>query len=86
MSRIKGVTVTPDRLPALLTDEEFAGMMRDFDTAGHWMREQVALKRVTPSAGAQKQPSAGASQMAADTRLAVDHNHSSTQPHAEREA
>jgi len=53
--------VTPDRLPALLTDEEFAGIMRDFDNAGYWMREQVALKRTTPSATALKQCSAGAS-------------------------
>lgn len=78
--------MTPDRLPAFLTDEEFAGMMRDFDTAGHWMREQLALKRATPSAAAQKQPSAGESQMAADARPAIDHNHSSTQPHARRVA
>lgn len=78
--------MTPDRLPALLTDEEFAGMMRDFDTEDHWMREQVALKRATPSAAAQKQYSAGAPQMAADARPAIDHNHSSTQPYAQREA
>lgn len=78
--------MTPDRLPALLTDEEFACMMRDFDTAGHWMREQLVLKRGTPSAAAQKQTSAGESQMAADARPTIDHNHSSTQPHARREA
>jgi len=81
-SRINGVAVTPDRLPALLTDEEFAAMMRDFDTASHWMREQLALKRGTASAAAQKQPSGGESQMAADARPAIDHNHNSTPPHA----
>ena len=61
-------------------------MMRNFDTAGRWMGEQVALKRAAPSAAALKQSSAGATQMSADARQAIDHNHSSTQPHARREA
>ncbi|KTC57295.1 hypothetical protein AO287_21195 [Pseudomonas savastanoi] len=68
--------MTPDRLPTLLTHEEYTGMMRDLDTAGHWMRGQLALKQST----------AGASQMAADACQAIDDNHSSTQPHARREA
>lgn len=78
--------MTPDKLPALLTDEEYAGMMRDFDTAGHWMRGQLALKRASPSAAALKQSTAGASQMAADACQAIDDNFSSTQPHARRGA
>jgi len=76
----------PDRLPALHTHEEYRGMMRDLDTAGHWMRGQFALKRASPSAAALKQSTAGASQMAADACQAIDDNLSSTQPHGRREA
>jgi len=86
ISRIQEVAVTPDRLPALLTHEEYTGMMRDLDTAGHWMRGQLALKRASPSTTPLKQSTAGASQMAADACQPIDDNHSSTQPHARREA
>lgn len=34
----------------LLTDEEFAGMMKELASAGQWMRQQLALTPRTPSA------------------------------------
>lgn len=46
-SNTQGKPVKPDNL---LTDEEFADMMKEFASAGLWMRRQLALKRSTPSA------------------------------------
>lgn len=38
----------PGILRALLTDEEYAGMMRDFDTAGHWDTATIGAEACKP--------------------------------------
>lgn len=37
--------------PAVLTEEEYAEMMREFVLAGQWMSEQLKLKRGLGSIG-----------------------------------
>ncbi|KPB99783.1 Unknown protein sequence [Pseudomonas amygdali pv. lachrymans] len=43
-----------------LSDDEFAAMMREFDSAGEWMRMALAAKRAASSPDALKQSSADA--------------------------
>jgi len=62
-----------DRIDLALGDDEFAAMMKEFDSSGKWMREQLALKRAASSSGALKQSSADATgQKAAQNRNAID--------------
>lgn len=37
--------VAQELLATALSDDEFAAMMKEFDSAGEWMREQVASNR-----------------------------------------
>lgn len=45
----------PDKMPVTLSDDEFERMMGEFQSAGQWMLEQLALKRATPSATTARQ-------------------------------
>lgn len=37
--------MTQDRIAIPLSDAEFATMMKEFDSSGEWMREQLTLNR-----------------------------------------
>ncbi|GLH50585.1 hypothetical protein [Pseudomonas lactis] len=49
-----------DRISMALSDDEFAAMMSEFDSAGEWMRKALAAKRATSSPDALKQSSTDA--------------------------
>ena len=61
-----------DNIPRVLTNEEFADMMQEFDSAGQWMADRLALKRATSSASSPKHSSSDSSQSAASDRKAID--------------
>ncbi len=37
-----------EKRPAMLSDTEYATMMREFESASNWMAEQLAAKRGNP--------------------------------------
>lgn len=39
---------TSDKHSSMLSDDEYAAMMRDFRSASDWMAEQLAAKRASP--------------------------------------
>ncbi|MCX5510440.1 hypothetical protein [Pseudomonas sp. BJa3] len=49
-----------DRKSMALSDDEFVAMMREFDSAGDWMRKALTAKRAASSLGALKQSSTDA--------------------------
>jgi len=62
-----------DRISMALSDDEFADMMSEFDSAGEWMRKALAAKRAASNPDALKQSSADtAGQQAEQNRNAVD--------------
>lgn len=65
-----------DKIPRVLTNEEFADMMQEFDSAGQWMVERLALKRATASDISPKHASTDSSLSAASDRKAIDDNQS----------
>lgn len=44
-----GTNMKSDNSPTALTDAEFAGMMREFESSSRWMIEQLKLKREAQS-------------------------------------
>lgn len=63
-------------IPTVLTNEEFAKMMQEFDSAEQWMAKRLAANRAIPCASAPKQPNADSVQSAADNREAIDDSRS----------
>lgn len=56
----RGGAMKQDRISMVLSDDEFAAMMREFDSAGEWMRKALAAKRAASSQDALTQSSADA--------------------------
>lgn len=52
--------MTEDCIDLALGDDEFAAMMKEFESSGEWMREQLALKRAASSSDALTQSSVNA--------------------------
>ncbi|MBH3449537.1 hypothetical protein I5S84_11830 [Pseudomonas putida] len=49
-----------DRISMAPSDDEFTAMMREFDSAGGWMRKALAVKSAASTPDALKQSSADA--------------------------
>lgn len=76
-------TLALDKIPTFLTDEEFANMMQEFESAGRWMAERLALKTRDFERCRSEAARAATSQLAAHNRQAVDDNSSLAQPYAQ---
>lgn len=72
-------TLARDNMPTFLTDEEFANMMQEFESAGRWMAERLALKTRDFERFRSEAALAVTSQFAADNHQSIDDNSSLAQ-------